>query len=259
LGKNSNLLSGSTINNKIGQPLLEINTIASTNNYAMELVHKGLAQHGTAIFAHEQTKGKGQRGRQWHSAKDENIILSVVINTSGLQLSHQFLLSMSVALAAHDFFITYAGNESSVKWPNDLYWRDRKAGGILIETVVSGFNWQWAIAGIGININQTSFDEEVTNAVSLKQITGKHFDPLLLANELCNYLDKRYRQLLTSSPGAITEAYNEILYKRGEKVSLKKNNIIFECVVKGVNEYGNLITTSATEELFNVGEIQWIK
>ena len=249
----------SSLNNNIGVQLIEINSVASTNNYAMELVHKSLTQHGTVIFAHEQTAGKGQLGRQWHATKDENITVSVILNTSVLQIAQQFLLSMSIALAVNDFFKTYAGEESSVKWPNDLYWRDRKAGGILIENIVTGKEWQWAIAGIGININQTIFDETVINAVSLKQITGKNFDPLELTKELCTRLDHRFRQLHINSRQSVVDAYNDILYKKGQKVSLKKNNIVFECLIKGVNEYGYLITESATEQLFNAGEVQWIR
>jgi BirA family transcriptional regulator, biotin operon repressor / biotin---[acetyl-CoA-carboxylase] ligase len=251
-------LPGSYTNNTIGQPLIEIDATASTNNYAMELVHKGLAQHGLAIFAWEQTAGKGQRGKQWHSAKGENIILTVILNTSGLRIAELFLLSMTAAVSVHDFFSMYAGDESSVKWPNDLYWRDRKAGGILIENIITGNEWQWAVAGMGININQTNFEEHIGNAVSLKQITGKQFNPVALAKELCAHFHKRYAQLLKGDGHIIAEAYNNILYKRDEKVTLKKNNAVFDCTLKGVNTYGQLITTSATEQLFEVGEVQWI-
>jgi len=248
----------SPINNSIGNPLIEIDTTPSTNNYAMELVHNGLAQHGQAVFAYEQTAGKGQRGRLWYSSRKENIILSVILNTSGLQVSGRFLLSMAAALAVHDFFSNYAGDESSVKWPNDLYWRDRKAGGILIENVIAGMEWQWAVAGIGININQTSFAPEVRNAVSLRQITGKTFNPAELAKELCACFEKRYRQLLNEQSKTTVDAYNNVLYKKGQLITLKKNSAVFNCTVKGVNAYGQLITVAATEQLFEVGEVQWI-
>ncbi|QEC70199.1 biotin--[acetyl-CoA-carboxylase] ligase [Panacibacter ginsenosidivorans] len=224
----------------------------------MQLVHKGLAQHGAAIFAHEQTAGKGQRGRQWHSQAGENIILSVILNTSELQVSSQFLLSMATALAVYDFFNSYVIDETAVKWPNDLYWRDRKAGGILIESIVTGKEWQWAVVGIGINVNQVMFNEDVTNAVSLKQITGKHYKPIELAKEVCNFLHTQYQRLLNESSKSIITAYNDVLYKKGQVVTLKKNSAVFNCTVKGVNAFGQLITESATEQLFNVGEVQWV-
>ncbi|HRI22981.1 MAG TPA: biotin--[acetyl-CoA-carboxylase] ligase, partial [Panacibacter sp.] len=130
-------------------PFIEINSIDSTNNYAVQQLQKGQAIHGTAYFAYEQTAGKGQRGRQWHTQPGENIALSVVLNTKWLQGPRQFGLSMSVAMAAYDLFLKYAVNDTFIKWPNDLYWRDRKAGGILIENMVHGKEWQWAVAGIG--------------------------------------------------------------------------------------------------------------
>lgn len=252
-------MPGSSTNNIIGVPLIEIKSVDSTNNYAMEMIRKGLAQHGTVIFTYEQTAGKGQQGKQWLASSGENIILSVVLDTSALQVSEQFLLSMSMALATYHFFKMYAGDETSVKWPNDLYWRDRKAGGILIENIVTGNKWQWAVVGIGININQTFFEESIINAVSLKQISGKNFDPLKLARELCKNLDYWFQILQEGNTKSIVNAYNEVLYKKGETVFLKKNNVVFECIVKGVNEYGYLVTQSLMEQLYNVGEIQWIR
>ena len=110
----------------------------------MGLVHAGMAQHGVAVFTHEQTKGKGQRHKQWTATANENIILSIIIEP-GLSIDRQFLLSMYTAVAVQNFFAHYAGNDTKIKWPNDLYWRDRKAGGILIDNIVTGFNWKYAI------------------------------------------------------------------------------------------------------------------
>lgn len=121
-----------------------------------------------------------------------------MIKPAFLGIGQQFQLSAAVAVAVEAFFRKYAFDETKVKWPNDLYWQDRKAGGILIENVISGSGtWEWAIVGIGININETRFPPELPNPVSLKQITGKEFDPGQLARELCGHLDSAYRQLET--------------------------------------------------------------
>ncbi len=179
-----------------GSPFVELQSVDSTNNYARQLIHaaalpdrQGMAQHGMAIFTHEQVAGKGQRGKTWNTEKGANIALSILINPQGLSINNQFYLSACAAVVVHEFFSKYAGDETKIKWPNDLYWQDRKAGGILIESVIRGSDlgvgsWPWAIIGIGININQTSF-EGLPNPVSLKQITGKNFEPLVLAKELC--------------------------------------------------------------------------
>ena len=143
--------------NPIGKPFIELQSIDSTNKYAMGLVHgnhlpdgHNEAQHGTAIFSHEQTAGKGQRGKNWVSEKDSNIALSILLNPYPLRIQDQFQLSVCVAVSVYEFFLKYTGDETTIKWPNDLYWRDRKAGGILIENVVQSSqsaigSWQWAV------------------------------------------------------------------------------------------------------------------
>lgn len=161
----------------------------------MANVHAGLAKHGDSWLALEQTAGKGQRGKTWQSDPGENIIFTAVLEPTFLPLDSQVLLSKAVALGCYDFFSHYAGDETRLKLPNDLYWRDRKAGGILIENVIKSHKWTHAVVGIGININQTSFSPDLPNPVSLKQITGKTFDVLDLSRELGECLEKRYRQL----------------------------------------------------------------
>jgi len=251
------LLPVPSTNNIIGLPFTELLRVDSTNNYAMQLVHKGLAQHGSVWFAHEQTHGKGQVGRLWYTNPGENIIMSALLNTNELLVSTQFVLNMAIALAVYDFFNNYAVNETSIKWPNDLYWRDRKAGGILIQNIIKGMEWQWAIAGIGININQTEFDMKLNNPVSLKQITGRHYTPVTLAKELCVCIEKRFQQVKEDS-NSILAAYNTVLYKKNEKVKLKKENAVFECFIKEVNINGQLVTLNGTEQTFNSTEVQWV-
>lgn len=244
-------------NNTVGSPFTEILIVDSTNNYAMQLAHKHLATHGQVIFAYDQQKGKGQRGKQWQSIPRQNIILSVILSTNGLQVSNQFNLNMAIALSCYDLFSKYALDKTTIKWPNDIYWNDRKAGGILIENIIHGREWQWAICGMGININQTEFDSFLNNAVSLKQITGKDNDVIKLAKELCNNIDTRFRQLVNEQKNFLEE-YNTVLYKRGEKVKLKKQSIVFDCNIKEVNASGQLIVENGIEQVFNSGEVEWI-
>jgi len=118
------------------------------------------------------------------------------------------------ALSVYDFFKHYAGEETKIKWPNDLYWRDRKAGGILIDNHIKGNKWQYSVIGMGININQTFFPAELQRPVSLKQITGQHHDPIELARELCACLDKRFTQLQEGKMGIQLAEYNSHLYKK---------------------------------------------
>ena len=249
--------------NTIGFPFVELQSVDSTNNYARNLLHEGLAQHGMAIFAHEQLAGKGQRGRIWSSDKGSNVILSLIVNPQSLVLSQQFQLSVCVALSVHELFMKFAGADTKIKWPNDLYWQDRKAGGILIESVVgsreSGISsWDWSIIGVGININQTAFPSYLSNPVSLKQITGKNFDTVMLAKELCMIMNQKFDELMNSGFENLYAQYLTHLYKINTTVKLRKDNRVFEAVIKGVNRAGQLVVYHSIEEEFNFGDVEWV-
>ena len=229
----------------------------STNNYAMQKAYAGMATHGEAWFTHLQTAGKGQRGKHWLSEEGKNIAISIVFNPLPLTVSGQFYLSAAVALGCYDFFCKYAGDETSIKWPNDIYWRDRKAGGILIENIITGKKWKWAVVGVGININQTVFSKELSNPVSLKQITGKSNNTVDLAQELHRNILHRVKTLLSGKKAEILKEYNKVLYKLGANVKLKKENMLFETVIKGVDAHGRLHTLDFIEKKYSFGEIEW--
>ncbi|MFZ2785332.1 MAG: biotin--[acetyl-CoA-carboxylase] ligase [Sediminibacterium sp.] len=248
----------SAVKTTIGSQFTQLSIVDSTNIYAMKQLQANLAAHGSAFFALEQTAGKGQRGRKWQANPGENILLSVVLDSSFLVISQQFHLSLVVALATYDFLHRYIPDELSIKWPNDIYWRDRKTGGILLETSLLGNKWQWTIAGIGININQTHFPDLSKKAVSLKQITGKTHDPALLAKELCGCIDQRYRALKKEGFAPLLEAYRERLHKKGEWVRLKKNNTIGKYLIQSVSEQGDLVVEAGMEYVFAHGSVKWI-
>lgn len=274
--------------NTLGKPFIELQSVDSTNNYAFKQIHAGLAHHGTAYFAREQMAGKGQRGKTWSSAKDSSLILSVVIDPEPLLLTQQFQLSACVAVSVCEFFSRYAGESTRIKWPNDLYWQDRKAGGVLIENIIGSrkaiairsprdsylvssqgneispketpvsSQWLWAVVGIGININQQAFPEELLNPVSLKQLTGRDFSPAEMAKELCIILATKYNDLIRSGFDTIFSDYLSFLYKKDEQVKLKKGSRVFEATIKSVSPVGKLIVRHSIEEEFDFGEIEWV-
>ena len=235
-----------------------LDSVDSTNNYAMGRIHAGLASHGMAWFTTHQTGGKGQRGKNWESEPGKNIAMSLILEAIPFRPYGQFYLSASMALACFDLFWAYAGDETKIKWPNDLYWRDRKAGGILIENIYHGRYWKWAVAGVGININQCSFDTVPGNPVSLKEITGRELDVPELGKELYHRMMDRAHGAGIKNPGELMEEYNEKLYKKNEKVRLKKENMIFETAINGVNAQGQLLTTDVMERKFYFGEVTWM-
>ena len=235
-----------------------LEAVDSTNNYAMAQVHAGLANHGLAWFAQEQTAGKGQRGKRWQTGKGKNIAMSLVLEPERFGRIKPFLLSASIALACHEFFEKYAGPPTRIKWPNDLYWGDRKAGGILIENVYHGKKWKWAVAGTGININEDRFDPELINPVSLYQITGTQYNVPELAHELLAHLMASAARLQAGETAAILEQYNQRLYKLNEAVTLRSGDTVFSTTIRGVTEEGRLITYDTEERTFDFGEVAWL-
>ena len=242
----------------IGNPFQVLASVDSTNNYAMAQVNAGPVADGSTWFAMEQTAGKGQRGKQWHSAPGENIMLTTVLQPA-LTLQQQFMLSMAVALGAYDFFSRYAGDETRIKWSNDIYWRDRKAGGILIENVLRGSVWQYAIAGIGININTSKFPEGLVNPVSLLQITGRTWNSVELARELCYCLEERYSRLHPAVFDEWLEEYKSCLYRFNEPGLYKKDGEIFQGVIRDVLPDGRLCLEKGREVLeLGFGEVEFV-
>jgi BirA family biotin operon repressor/biotin-[acetyl-CoA-carboxylase] ligase len=242
----------------IGIPFNIIESVDSTNRLAMEAGSNGTASSGTTFFAMEQTAGRGQRGRAWHSQKGANIMMSILLEPVGLSPANTFPLSCVAALAASDLFRRHAGDETTIKWPNDLYWRDRKAGGILIENNIRGKTWRHAIVGYGININQTVFSPEIPNPVSLRQIAGCIFDSVGLAHELCRDVEQRLGELYASGFMPLLELFNQRCYGRGRRFIFRTNNRVFTAEVIGVNETGSLVTNGERMETHRFGTIEWL-
>ncbi|MBX3257998.1 MAG: biotin--[acetyl-CoA-carboxylase] ligase [Chitinophagaceae bacterium] len=242
-----------------GQPFSILATVDSTNNYAMQMVHARMAKHGAAWFAEEQTVGKGQRGKAWVGNKGENIALSVVAEPHFLSPVNSFWLTAAIATGVCDFVKMIAGQETMIKWPNDIYWRDRKAGGILIETLIRAGKWQFAVIGTGININQVSFPEGLRNVVSLRQITGTQFDVVELAKKLCGFLEKSYSLLQNGQQELVLQQYNDHLYKKDQLVRFKSGGEYFSATVKGVTGSGLLeIEKDGSRQTLAWGTAEWI-
>ena len=241
-----------------GYSFFELAETTSTNLYAMQQIHAGLAAHGHAYFAHQQSGGKGQRGKSWHALPGESILISMILDTSKLATSQSFRLSAAVALAASCFLQQLTHCKIGIKWPNDIYLTDKKAGGILIENVVQGNTWRWAVVGIGININQTIFPAELPNAISVKMATGQPYDCARLAKQLCGSVHHFYSSLLQGNWAAILEQYNAMLFGRCELKRLKYGNSTAAYLINRVNEQGMLVAGEKEEWAFDHGTVEWV-
>lgn len=171
--------------------IIALPRVGSTSTYMrQELVD---APAGTVVVTDCQSAGRGQRGNSWEAEPGANLTFSVQLRPGGIDATTQYAVSEAVALAiveALDPLVPDAAR-LAIKWPNDIYYDDRKICGILIENTLSGMNVSRSIAGIGININQTRFVSDAPNPVSLSMLTGLTY-PLrpLLEDVVTRVLDR---------------------------------------------------------------------
>jgi BirA family biotin operon repressor/biotin-[acetyl-CoA-carboxylase] ligase len=236
-----------------------IHQVDSTNKYAMEKISEGLANHLDAWFAIEQTDGKGQRGKSWVSNPGENITFTVVIRPQQSFQKNPYAFNALITLVCRDFIANILQLDVQIKWPNDLFVNDRKAGGILIENRFVGENWKWAVVGIGININQIDFPDDLFSATSFKKIKNKDFDPIQLAKMLHNEILEGIECVNHIKENQIWERYNRYLFKKGQVCSFKIKDKETTATVSYVNNQGLLFLEQNGNEIScQSGEIEWM-
>jgi BirA family transcriptional regulator, biotin operon repressor / biotin---[acetyl-CoA-carboxylase] ligase len=237
-----------------------LDEVDSTNNYAMRQIKQGFGINGKTWFAHNQTNGKGQRSKHWVSNKGENIMMSIIFKPNDVIMSNLYLFNTTVSQICHSFLATFIKNDLLIKWPNDLYIGDKKAGGILIENVFRGTAWEWAVIGIGINVNQVQFSNENIQAVSIKNITNCTYNLEELAQKLHKQLLNHLNNLNKINYLGSLDYLNKFLYKKDEHVLVEANNNTFYTKIIGVNQQGELITKTQTVfEQYKVGEIVFVQ
>lgn len=183
--------------------IIRLETTTGTNAYLRS--HMRELQSPVAVTAKYQTEGRGQRGNTWNSEKGANVLLSLLYRSAEeIHPRDQFAVSMAVSLAVTELLDGY-GLHTSIKWPNDIYISDRKIAGILIENGFTGSRIDWSIAGIGLNVNQTTFLPEIPNPISMKMISGRQYDTDAVSEALCDCLTKRLDMVKGYSEALMTE------------------------------------------------------
>jgi BirA family biotin operon repressor/biotin-[acetyl-CoA-carboxylase] ligase len=217
----------------------------STNVFASSLLKTESLCEGTVIRAGVQTVGKGQMGAGWESEKGKNLLISVILYPKKIEVTEQFLISMTISLGVFDFISSHAEG-CKIKWPNDIYIFDDKIAGILIENSVMNSAIVNCIAGIGVNINQEKFVSAAPNPTSLKLITNSDFDINDCLSELCQRLDKRYERLMSETYNEIIDDYNANLYRLNEWSRFSDSQGVFTGRILSVGRSG-IMTIETTD------------
>jgi BirA family biotin operon repressor/biotin-[acetyl-CoA-carboxylase] ligase len=220
-------------------PIIELDTIDSTNNYAMRLIDADTAQAGLTVWARAQTKGKGQRGRLWKDAPGESLLSSFVCSPE-CTLEDQFVFNAAVAVAIADVLAhLYEGWDVRIKWPNDIIINDKKAGGILIENVLRGNTWSFSIIGLGLNVAQSSFPADLPFATSLTQASGGKLFPV--PQIFHQMRESIYRKTLNISHlEGIMNEYNDFLYRKDCSQSFTSGSQEWRATIRSTRRNGQL-------------------
>lgn len=224
----------------ISKNTIFLTEVESTNNYANQLVLSKAAEHGTVVLAQHQNKGKGQQGNSWESEAGKNLLASIVLFPNFLFAAKQFYLSKIASLAILDFLKTETDG-IAIKWPNDIYFENKKVAGILIENAIKGQNLSSTIIGIGLNLNQEIFISNAPNPVSLKEITDKNYNIELVAKIISENIMNWYRKLESGDLDEIDSTYFNQLFRANEWAMYAKNGKQFEARIIGIGEFGQLI------------------
>lgn len=236
-----------------------VDEIDSTNNYMKSLLLKQKVKEGTIVSADFQTGGRGQRGNGWMSENGRNLLFSIVLYPDAVKANEQFLILQVVSLAVADFLRKYTDG-ITIKWPNDIYWREKKICGILIENAIEGDQIKESVCGIGINLNQESFDSSLPNPVSLKQITGEYYKQSIMLGEVRELLFSYYEQLRRGEIQIIAENYRDSLFRKTGYHLFNDNTNDFIARIKNVAPDGTLIleTESGDERRFAFKEVRYV-
>ncbi|MDQ1296642.1 MAG: BirA family transcriptional regulator, partial [Bacteroidota bacterium] len=244
----------------VGSKLLFYEELPSTNTHASLLLNEKEQQEGTVVYTDFQSGGRGQAGNKWESGKGKNLLFSIILYPDTIKPEDQFILSMSVSLGICDFLDTNLEG-AAIKWPNDIYVRNDKIAGILIENSVMGDTIESCITGIGLNINQVTFPPGIPNAVSLKIVTGKEYAPDKCLNEVLSLLDLRYRQLLYGDRTIIRQEYVSRLYRLNEWHHFRRKGSVFKGRIKDVLPSGKLKIEEGSGKMSEFGfrEVEYVK
>lgn len=226
----------------IGENLKIADSLPSTNEYIKEEIAKSTPfEAGTVILAKEQTKGRGQRNNSWNSRKNENLTFSYILYPTFLSPLSQFYLTVSVSLALVKFLKQYIP-DVFIKWPNDIMAGNKKICGILIENTIRGNKIKHSIVGIGLNVNQTLFENSLKQATSIKAYLNskQNFELLKLAKKLFGFLSEEYYTLQTKNPHDLLAAYNKHLFRKNEEKPYIIDNKSFNASIIAVKEDGLL-------------------
>ena len=211
---------------------------------------------GFVVYTDFQTAGKGQQGNAWESERGANLLFSLLLYPHHIDIEQQFLISQTVCLGIKKTLDNYF-DHITVKWPNDIYWKDKKLSGILIQNALQEATLKSSIVGIGLNVNQTMFVSDTPNPVSMRQITNKIYNRDQLLSEIHTNIMDLYKN---ADKVFIEQEYNKSLYRRSGFHTFRAGNDVFQAEIYSIGSDGllTLETKKGEKRGFYFKEVEFV-
>jgi BirA family biotin operon repressor/biotin-[acetyl-CoA-carboxylase] ligase len=239
--------------------LIKLDAIDSTNEFLKGLSNKQELENFTVVTAENQTKGKGQMGAVWASEARKNLILSVLVKDFLSDICQIYNLNIIVSLVVIEALESYKIPDLSIKWPNDIMSYNKKIGGILIENSIKSDGSIVSIVGLGLNVNQTNF-ENLPKASSLAVISNIKFDKEDLLFTIIDILEQKIK-VWEQQSNVLWQNYSDKLFKKGIPMPFSDvNNQNFMGIIQGISAIGKLEILLEDDSIseFDIKEIQML-
>ena len=240
--------------------IIKLDAIDSTNSFLKELAHSNSLENYTIVTAREQKKGRGQMGTNWVSEPGKNLLCSVYVTFEGFPITHQVLINYAVSLAVVKTLERFNVSKLAIKWPNDILSSNQKLCGVLVENVIQNKEIKSAIIGVGLNINQEVFSDNILNATSVLNATGAKTTVEEVLEILIIEL-KQYLSFITNSnTNILKKSYLDKLYKKNIPTMFKNSqNDLFMGKIVGVSPLGKLQIELEDESIkeFEIKEVSF--
>jgi len=241
--------------------LFKLDATDSTNSYLRDLSKNKDLGKWTVVTSEYQTKGRGQKGSEWQSDKGKNLICSILIKLDDFNAEDQFMLNCAVSVGIHHYLKRYKLPKLRIKWPNDIMSVSKKLGGILIENTLVTNKISQCIIGIGININQEKFSDELPMAISIKQLTNQETRRDIFLQDLLNSIQNKFELIFTNQYEKLWNEYESSLYRKDVAHMFEnEKGDQFMGIIRGVTKQGKLKIEKEDSSIdtFNFKEIRYL-
>ena len=234
-----------------------INQCDSTNAYLQRLVAETDAPEGTVVSTSFQTNGRGQLSNVWEAEEGKNILCSILLRPTSLPIKSQFLISQAISVAIVDVLNSYLDG-FFIKWPNDIYYKEDKIAGILIENTLSSAGISTCIIGLGLNVNQQTFRSDAPNPISLFNIIGRETSVPELLQSILERFNKVYELAYTNVALLRENYFNNLLFSGKMRMYSDESGEFIGKIVDVEND-GHLIIedVEGTKRRYAFKEIQF--